>query len=176
MERCVTELIRHLTLDNFADVAVLADKVDHAQLHKACVAFAVREENRCIHYPFSLLCLRMWLIASLVSGLIPAAEHKLGSLRNGSEHLRGRQRLRHLIYLILHHTVCLPKGICTPMAMIAAMTGPYEFAPQQNRSGFCRSKVANSLKRTLTDAGPIFALNLMGEILEQSVSKKARTE
>ena len=69
MERCVPELIHRLTLDNFADVAVLADKVDHARLHKACVAFAVREENRCIHQSF--LSPVSWHVADSVFGIRP---------------------------------------------------------------------------------------------------------
>ena len=50
MERCVTQLMRCLTLDNFAEIAVLADKLTHDRLHDALVKFAQKEENRCAHH------------------------------------------------------------------------------------------------------------------------------
>ena len=46
MQRCITQLIRRLTLDNFAEVAMLADRMSNQGLHKACVEFVLREENR----------------------------------------------------------------------------------------------------------------------------------
>ena len=47
VERCAGQLALGLTVDNFADTAVLADRVSHQGLHEACVAFALQDENRC---------------------------------------------------------------------------------------------------------------------------------
>ena len=48
-ERCANQLALCLTVDNFAETAVLAGRVNHEGLHAACVAFALQDENRCAH-------------------------------------------------------------------------------------------------------------------------------
>ena len=46
MERCITQLKRRLTLDTFAETAMLADKVNDEGLYEACKELALRENNR----------------------------------------------------------------------------------------------------------------------------------
>ena len=58
MQRCVTQLIKRMALDNFAEIAVLADKVKDQHLHNACVKFALQKENR------SASCVRLFLCAA----------------------------------------------------------------------------------------------------------------
>ena len=48
-ELCVIKLIFQLTLDNVAEMTVLAYQVDHEGLSKACVEFTLRDQNRCGH-------------------------------------------------------------------------------------------------------------------------------
>ena len=50
MDYCVMELTKQLTLDNFAEIALLGDRVDHQGLQEACVKFALQEESRCTHH------------------------------------------------------------------------------------------------------------------------------
>ena len=56
MERCVNQLKLRLTVDNFAETAVLADRVHHQGLHEACVAFALQDENRHAHHAWLPWC------------------------------------------------------------------------------------------------------------------------
>ena len=45
-ELCADQLKFFLTVDNLAETAVLADKINHEGLHKACVTFALQDANR----------------------------------------------------------------------------------------------------------------------------------
>ena len=56
-ERCVNQLAFRLTVDNFAETALLADRVSHQGLHEACVAFALLDENRCANYACPSSCI-----------------------------------------------------------------------------------------------------------------------
>ena len=44
--RCATQLMRNLTVDSFAETAVLADRVKHQGLLDACLDFAMHDKNR----------------------------------------------------------------------------------------------------------------------------------
>ena len=55
-ERCVTQLKLRLTLDNLAETAVLADRLNHHGLHTALVKFAQQEEEGYAHQVFLLSC------------------------------------------------------------------------------------------------------------------------
>ena len=46
-ERCVSQLLRSLTMDTWVRTAVLADRIQHKELLNGCIALALREENRC---------------------------------------------------------------------------------------------------------------------------------
>ena len=50
MEHCISRVKVRLNLDTFAETALIADRVSHVGLHKACVEFALQEENRCAQH------------------------------------------------------------------------------------------------------------------------------
>lgn len=45
--RCATQLMHNLTVDSFAETAVLADRVKHQGLLDACLEYAMHDKNRC---------------------------------------------------------------------------------------------------------------------------------
>ena len=45
--RCANQLMRNLTMDSFAETAVLADSVKHQGLLDICLESAMHNDNRC---------------------------------------------------------------------------------------------------------------------------------
>ena len=62
VEHCADQLAIRLTIENFAETAVLAGRVKHEGLHTACVAFALQDENRCAGHACLLMCPIEWLL------------------------------------------------------------------------------------------------------------------
>ena len=69
MERCVSRLKVCLTLDTFAETAVLADRVKHQGLHQACIDFAMLEQNRCAAHHVCVSQSILALCLSLAAGI-----------------------------------------------------------------------------------------------------------
>ena len=51
MEHCVEQITSRLSLKNFAETLVVANRVGHHGLQIACVEFANQKENRCVDNP-----------------------------------------------------------------------------------------------------------------------------
>ncbi len=49
MELCVSQMKGRLTWDNLAERLMLADRINHPGLHKACVEFVVQSKDRYVH-------------------------------------------------------------------------------------------------------------------------------
>ena len=70
LERCVTQLKLRLTLDNFAETAVTADRLHHDGLHDGLVDFAQQEKNRCAHHACLLSCFACTVTQQRQSGAL----------------------------------------------------------------------------------------------------------
>lgn len=69
MDYCAEGLSKLLTLENFAEIVLVADKLSHQGLHLTCVDFASRKEHRCVDYicrPSCAFLLSMHHVSSII--------------------------------------------------------------------------------------------------------------